>query len=44
MIRVRITYTKKGWLKYTSNLDIQKLWERAIRRWPIARGITPSPK
>lgn len=48
MIKVRITYTKMGWLKYTSNLDVQKLWERAIRRarLPLAysQGFHPKPK
>lgn len=48
MIKVRITYTKMGWLKYTSNLDVQKLWERAIRRarLPLAysQGYHPKPK
>lgn len=48
MIRVRMTYTKNGWLKYTSNLDVQKLWERAIRRagLPLAysQGFHPQPR
>jgi len=48
MIKVRITYTKMGWLKYTSNLDVQKLWERAIRRarLPLAysQGYHPKPR
>ncbi len=48
MIKIRITYTKMGWLKYTSNLDVQKLWERAIRRarLPLAysQGYHPKPK
>lgn len=30
--RVRITYGKAGPLKYTSNLDIAKVWERVLRR------------
>lgn len=48
MIKIRITYTKMGWLKYTSNLDVQKLWERAIRRarLPLAysQGYHPKPR
>ena len=30
--RLRITFGKAGTLKYTSNLDIAKIWERALRR------------
>lgn len=30
--RLRITFGKLGTLKYTSNLDIAKIWERALRR------------
>jgi len=48
MIRIRITYAKMGWLKYTSNLDVQKLWERALRRarLPLAysQGYHPKPR
>lgn len=48
MIKVRITYTKMGWLKYTANLDMQKMWERAIRRarLPLAysQGYHPKPR
>ena len=48
MIRVRIKYAKTGWLKYTSNLDVQKIWERALRRarLPLAysQGFNPQPR
>lgn len=48
MIRVRIAYAKLGWLKYTSNLDVQKIWERALRRarLPLAysQGFNPQPR
>ncbi len=30
--RLRITFGKSGILKYTSNLDIAKIWERVLRR------------
>lgn len=30
--RLRLTFGKMGNLKYTSNLDIAKVWERALRR------------
>jgi radical SAM-linked protein len=30
--RLRITFGKFGALKYTSNLDVAKLWERVLRR------------
>ncbi|MCA9889292.1 MAG: TIGR03936 family radical SAM-associated protein [Anaerolineae bacterium] len=30
--RLRITFGKQGSLKYTSNLDIAKVWERVLRR------------
>ena len=32
MLRIRITYKKTGDIIYTSNLDLQKIWERACRR------------
>lgn len=48
MIRVRVKYAKTGWLKYTSNLDVQKIWERALRRarLPLAysQGFNPQPR
>ncbi len=30
--RLRITFGKSGALKYTSNLDVAKIWERVLRR------------
>ena len=30
--RLRITFGKSGTLKYTSNLDVAKIWERTLRR------------
>jgi len=32
MKRIRIHYAKTEGLRYTSNLDMQKVWERALRR------------
>ena len=48
MQRIRITYTKTGDLRYTSNLDVQKIWERFLRRahLPVAysQGFHPQPR
>lgn len=48
MYRYRIYYSKNPILKYTSNLDIQKIWERSFRRakLPISysKGFHPQPK
>jgi len=40
MIRVRILYNKSGDLIYTSNLDIQKIWERAARRAGLSHAYS----
>jgi radical SAM-linked protein len=44
-IRIRITYAKAGELRYTGNLDMQRLWERIFRRsrLPVAysKGYHP---
>jgi len=48
MQRVRITYAKLAALRYTSNLDVHKIWERSLRRarLPLAysQGFHPQPK
>lgn len=48
MIRVRISHSKIGALRYTGNLDMQKVWERAFRRakLPLAysQGFHPQPR
>ncbi|HWQ03943.1 MAG TPA: TIGR03936 family radical SAM-associated protein [Longilinea sp.] len=48
MIRIRITHTKTGALRYTGNLDMQKVWERTFRRarLPLAysQGFHPQPR
>ena len=47
-MRIRITFSKLGALRYTGHLDLQKLWERAARRaeLPLAysQGFHPQPK
>ena len=47
-MRVRITFTKQGALRYTGNLDLHKILERSIRRaaLPLAysQGYHPQPK
>jgi radical SAM-linked protein len=48
MIRVRLTYAKTEELRYTSNLDVHRVWERALRRarLPLAysQGFNPQPR
>lgn len=48
MQRLRIGYTKLASLRYTSNLDIHKIWERSLRRanLPLAysQGFHPQPR
>ena len=48
MIRCRLTYRKTTPLRYTGNLDIQKIWERYLRRagLPVAysHGFHPQPR
>jgi radical SAM-linked protein len=47
-MRIRITFSKKGWLIYSSHLDLMRAWERALRRarLPVAYsgGYNPRPK
>jgi len=47
-MRIRITFTKQGALRYIGHLDLHKLWERAARRaeLPLAysQGFHPQPK
>ena len=48
MERIRITYEKNGAMRYTSHLDLQKVWIRALLRakLPLAytQGFHPTPK
>lgn len=47
-MRVRVTFSKQGALRYTGHLDLHKIWERSIRRakLPLAysQGYHPQPK
>jgi len=47
-MRVRVTFTKTGALRYIGHLDLHSLWERAARRagLPLAysQGFHPQPK
>lgn len=47
-MRIRITFSKTGALKYIGNLDLHTIWERAARRagLPLAytQGFHPQPK
>ncbi|MCB0118089.1 MAG: TIGR03936 family radical SAM-associated protein [Anaerolineales bacterium] len=47
-MRVRITFTKQGPLRYIGHLDLHRVWERAMRRaeLPItySQGFHPQPK
>ena len=47
-MRIQITFSKQGALRYTGHLDLHKLWERAARRaeLPLAYslGFHPQPK
>lgn len=48
MERIRICYAKTEPLRYTSNLDVHKVWERLLRRarLPLAysQGFHPQPR
>ena len=47
-MRLRIVFSKRGWLIYSSHLDLMRAWERALRRagLPLAYsgGYNPRPK
>jgi radical SAM-linked protein len=40
MLRIRIIYKKFGNIIYTSNLDLQKIWERVFRRAELKISFT----
>jgi len=46
--RLRITFGKFAALKYTSNLDVAKIWERVLRRAALpllyTQGFNPRPR
>jgi radical SAM-linked protein len=48
MQRFRIEYAKQTALRYTGNLDMQKVWERYLRRATLpvcySQGFHPQPK
>ncbi|NMB88227.1 MAG: DUF2344 domain-containing protein, partial [Chloroflexi bacterium] len=48
MTRLRIRYAKTEALRYTSNLDVQRVWERMLRRARLpltySQGFHPQPK
>lgn len=48
MIRIRLSHTKTGALRYTGHLDMQKVWERTLRRakLPLAysQGFHPQAR
>jgi len=47
-MRVRIRFTKRGKVRFTSHRDVARIWERSLRRaaLPIAltEGFSPRPK
>jgi radical SAM-linked protein len=47
-MRLRITFSKQGALRYTGQLDLHRIWERTARRagLPLAysQGFHPQPK
>jgi radical SAM-linked protein len=47
-MRIRLTFSKGGALRYTGHLDLHKIWERSFRRagLPLAysQGFHPQPK
>ncbi|MCS7011638.1 MAG: TIGR03936 family radical SAM-associated protein [Anaerolineales bacterium] len=47
-MRLRVTFSKQGALRYIGHLDLQQIWERTIRRAGLSpvysQGFHPSPK
>ena len=47
-MRIRITFAKRGALRYTGHLDLFRIWERSTRRADLAlaysQGFHPQPK
>ena len=48
LTRVRVTFSKSGSLIYTGALDLQKIWERVLRRASLkvayTQGFNPGPR
>lgn len=47
-MRIRVTFSKQGALRYTGHLDLHKIWERSLRRAGLplsySQGYHPQPK
>jgi radical SAM-linked protein len=47
-MRVRATFAKTSAMRYTGHLDVQRAWERALRRGNLplsySKGFKPHPK
>jgi radical SAM-linked protein len=47
-MRLRVTFSKQGPLRYTGHLDLHKIWERAARRAELpltySQGFHPHPQ
>ena len=47
-MRIRITFSKSGTLRYTGHLDLHRIWERTCRRAGIplsySQGFHPQPR
>ncbi|MDI6770537.1 MAG: TIGR03936 family radical SAM-associated protein, partial [Anaerolineales bacterium] len=47
-MRIRLTFSKTGALRYTGHLDLQRIWERTARRAGLplvySQGFHPQPK
>ncbi|MEW6240097.1 MAG: TIGR03936 family radical SAM-associated protein [Chloroflexota bacterium] len=47
-MRIRVTFSKTGALRYTGHLDLHTIWERAARRAGLdltySQGFRPQPK
>ncbi len=48
LVKLRIRFSKRGKVRFTSHRDVARMWERALRRvqLPVARsqGFSPRPK
>ena len=48
MVRIRLVYAVRGYLRFTGSLDLQRIWERSLRRARLplsySQGFHPQPK
>jgi len=48
MYTIKLEFTKKGWMRFISHLDLMRLFYRALRRADlpvtISKGFSPRPK